>query len=171
MDRQIMEEQDRVAVMQQFGRTYRAFMSAFEAQVGHPLPRWRILLALREQAGESSQKRLVERLRVDPGALTRQLKALEGLGWIARSMDTRDNRVTNVRLTEAGHAATEASLPRRNAFLHDTMAGLPDEALAALSSALKMLETRIGEVTANASAATVAAAPQESAGDEAAQRM
>src|SRR6059058_5118087 len=80
LDRTIMEEQDRVAVMQQFGRTYRAFMSAFEAQVGHPLPRWRIMLALHQQGGESSQKRLVEQLRVDPGALTRQLKALEGLG-------------------------------------------------------------------------------------------
>ncbi|MEW9583131.1 MarR family winged helix-turn-helix transcriptional regulator [Paraburkholderia sp. DGU8] len=155
-----MEEQDRVAVMQQFGRTYRAFMSAFEAQVGHPLPRWRILLALHEQAGESSQKRLVERLRVDPGALTRQLKALEGLGWIARSMDTRDNRVTNVRLTQAGRSATEASLPRRNAFLHDTMAGLPDDALRALSGALKMLEARIGEVAATASATGAAAAEQ-----------
>jgi MarR family transcriptional regulator, organic hydroperoxide resistance regulator len=162
----MMEEQDRVVVMQQFGRTYRAFMSAFEAQVGQPLPRWRILLALREHEGESSQKRLVERLRVDPGALTRQLKALESMGWIARSMDTRDNRVTNVRLTEAGHAAIEASLPRRNAFLHDTMAGLPDEALGALSSALKMLETRIGEVTARASAAAVA---RETEGDETAQ--
>jgi DNA-binding MarR family transcriptional regulator len=155
-----MEEQDRVAVMQQFGRTYRAFMSAFEAQVGHPLPRWRILLALHEQAGESSQKRLVERLRVDPGALTRQLKALEGLGWIARSMDTRDNRVTNVRLTQAGRSATEASLPRRNAFLHDTMAGLPDDALRALSGALKMLEARIGEVAATASATGAGAAEQ-----------
>lgn len=152
-----MEEQDRVAVMQQFGRTYRAFMSAFEVQVGHPLPRWRIMLALHEQAGESSQKRLVERLRVDPGALTRQLKALEGLGWIARSMDTRDNRVTNVRLTPAGRSATEASLPRRNAFLHDTMAGLPDDALHALSGALKMLEARIGEVAATASATGAAA--------------
>ncbi len=141
--------------MQQFGRTYRAFMSAFEAQVGHPLPRWRILLALHDQAGESSQKRLVERLRVDPGALTRQLKTLEALGWIARSMDTRDNRVTNVRLTEAGQAATEASLPRRKAFVHDTMAALPDDVLGALSGALKMLEARIGEVvaTGNANAA------------------
>lgn len=146
-----MEEQDRVAVMQQFGRTYRAFMSAFESQVGHPLPRWRILLALHEQAGdEVSQKRLVERLRVDPGALTRQLKTLEGLGWIARSMDQRDNRVTNVRLTEAGQSATEASLPRRNAFLHDTMTALPDDALSALSGALTMLEVKIGEVAANA---------------------
>ncbi|MFM0335251.1 MarR family winged helix-turn-helix transcriptional regulator [Paraburkholderia fungorum] len=145
-----MEEQDRVAVMQQFGRTYRAFMSAFEAQVGQPLPRWRILVALHEQAGESSQKRLVERLRVDPGALTRQLKTLEGLGWIARSMDARDNRITNVRLTDAGHSTIAASLPRRNAFLHDTIASLPDETLASLSGALKMLEARIGEVTASA---------------------
>jgi DNA-binding MarR family transcriptional regulator len=141
-----MEEQDRVAIVQQFGRTYRAFMSAFEAQVGHPMPRWRVMLALHDQGGESSQKRLVERLRVDPGALTRQLKTLEGLGWISRRMDERDNRVTNVRLTETGHAMTEASLPRRNAFLHDTMAALPDDALAALSGALKMLELRIGEV-------------------------
>jgi DNA-binding MarR family transcriptional regulator len=152
-----MELQDRVAVMQQFGRTYRAFMSAFEAHVGHPLPRWRILLVLHEQAGEElSQKRLVERLRVDPGALTRQLKTLEGLGWIARSMDTRDNRVTNVRLTEAGRSATEASLPRRNAFLHDTMTALPDDALGALSGALQMLEVRIGQVAASAGEAGAA---------------
>ena len=143
-----MEDQDRVAILQQFGRTYRAFMSAFEAHVGHPLPRWRVMLALHDQGGESSQKRLVERLRVDPGALTRQLKALEVLGWISRSMDERDNRVTNVRLTEAGMVATTESLPRRNAFLHETMAALPDDALAALSGALEMLEARIGEVAA-----------------------
>src|ERR1700761_3539407 len=110
-----MEEQDRVAVIQQFGRTYRMFMSAFEAQVGQPMPRWRILLALHEQAGESSQKKLVERLRVDPGALTRQLKSLEALGWIARSVDPRDNRISNVVLTPDGRAVIEAGLPRRNA--------------------------------------------------------
>jgi len=143
-----MEEQDRIAIVQQFGRTYRTFMSAFEAHVGHPMPRWRILLALHDQNGEASQKRLVERLRVDPGALTRQLKTLEGMGWIARSMDERDNRITNVRLTEAGRAAIEASMPRRNYFLHETMASLPDDALAALSGALTMLEARIGEVAA-----------------------
>jgi DNA-binding MarR family transcriptional regulator len=143
-----MEQQDRIAILHQFGRTYRTIMSAFEAQVGHPMPRWRILLALYEQEGESSQKRLVERLRVDPGALTRQLKSLEALGWIERSMDTRDNRVTNVKLTDTGRAAIEASLPSRNAFLNDTMEGLPDDALAALSNALTMLEARVGEVAA-----------------------
>jgi MarR family transcriptional regulator, organic hydroperoxide resistance regulator len=143
-----MEEQDRVAIVQQFGRTYRVFMSAFEAHVGHPLPRWRILRALYDQKGGASQKRLVETLRVDPGALTRQLKTLEALGWIARSTDARDNRITNVKLTDEGRAVTEASLPRRNAFLQDAMSALPDDALSALGSALRILEVRIGEIGA-----------------------
>ena len=80
--------EDYVAIVQQFGRTYRAFMSAFEAQVGHAMPRWRILRTLTDDGGEWSQKRLVERLRIDPGALTRQLKSLEALGWVARSTES-----------------------------------------------------------------------------------
>lgn len=141
-----MEEQDRIAVLQQFGRTYRAFMAAFENQVGQPMPRWRILLALSTHAGELSQKKLVERLRVDPGALTRQLKALEALGWIARSVDARDNRISNVVLTPEGRAAVEEGMPRRNAFLHETMGSLPDDAIAALSDALRLLEQRVQKV-------------------------
>jgi len=157
-----METQDRIAIVQQFGRTYRAFMSAFEAQVGHPLPRWRILLALHDQDGASSQKRLVERLRVDPGALTRQLKLLESLGWIARSADARDNRITNVQLTPAGQEAVEAGLPRRNAFLGQTMS-LPDDALAALSGALRMMEERIGAAVAARAEAAASADAKEGA--------
>lgn len=152
-----MDTQDRIAIVHQFGRTYRAFMAAFESQVGQPLPRWRIMLALYQSNGESSQKRLVEHLRVDPGALTRQLKLLESLGWIARSADARDNRITNVKLTEAGRAATEAALPRRNAFLNLTMS-IPDDALAALSGALGMMEARIGEAAGGACATRAGAA-------------
>ncbi len=138
--------EDYVGIVQQFGRTYRAFMSAFEGQVGHAMPRWRILRTLTEGGGEWSQKRLVERLRIDPGALTRQLKSLEALGWIARSIDARDNRVTNVRLTDEGRYVVDSSLPQRDAFLRETMGALPDDALTALSAALAKLETRIGDV-------------------------
>lgn len=137
--------EDYVAIVQQFGRTYRAFMQAFEAQVGHAMPRWRILRTLTEPDGEWSQKRLVECLRIDPGALTRQLKALEAIGWIERSTDARDNRITNVRLTDEGRRVVDASLPQRNAFFLDTMGSLPDDALAALSGALTQLEARIGD--------------------------
>jgi len=157
-----MEFHDRIAIVQQFGRTYRAFLAAFEAQVGQPMPRWRVLLALYEQDGESSQKRLVERLRVDPGALTRQLKTLEALGWIARSVDARDNRVTNVQLTDAGRAIIDEGLPRRNAFLNDTMA-LPDDMLSALSTALRQVELRIGDAASAAAAAAADALANASA--------
>jgi len=157
-----MDFQDRIAIVQQFGRTYRAFLSAFESQVGQPLPRWRVLLALYEQNGESSQKRLVEQLKVDPGALTRQLKALEALGWIERSTDERDNRITNVKLTDAGRTATEEGLPRRNAFLGNTMA-LPDDLLTALSNALRLVEMRIGDAATAAAAASSAPAPDDNA--------
>ncbi|OJA24065.1 MarR family winged helix-turn-helix transcriptional regulator [Burkholderia ubonensis] len=141
-----MEEQDRVAILQQFGRTYRAFLTAFEAHVGQPMPRWRIMVALHSLGGESSQKRLVEILRIDPGALTRQLKSLDALGWVERESDERDNRVTNVKLTADGRVAFEASLPLRRAFLDKTVARLPDDVLTALSGALAMLEERIAEV-------------------------
>jgi len=141
-----MEEQDRVAILQQFGRTYRAFMTAFETHVGQPMPRWPIMVSLHTMGGHSSQKRLVEVLRIDPGALTRQLKSLDALGWIEREADARDNRVTNVTLTEAGRAAFDACLPRRKAFLERTMAQVPDDVLNALSGALAMLESKIADV-------------------------
>jgi MarR family transcriptional regulator, organic hydroperoxide resistance regulator len=147
-----MDETERIAVIQQFGRTYRVFMQAFESQVGQPMTRWRILIALHGHSGELSQKKLVERLRVDPGALTRQLKNLEALGWITRSVDQRDNRISNVILTDEGRAVVGAGLPRRNAFLHETLSTLPDEAITALSGALRVLEQRIIEVAAGSKA-------------------
>jgi len=162
-----MDETERIAFIHQFGRTYRVFMQAFESQVGHPMPRWRILLALHDHAGELSQKRLVERLRVDPGALTRQLKTLEALGWIARSVDQRDNRVSNVILTDTGRAVIEAGMPRRNAFLHETLSTLPDDAVTALSGALRALEQRIQEVAAGTAEANDPGEPASAVSDDA----
>jgi DNA-binding MarR family transcriptional regulator len=115
------------------------------------MPRWRVLIALHDHSGELSQKKLVERLRVDPGALTRQLKTLEALGWITRSVDQRDNRISNVILTDEGRAVVNAGLPRRNEFLRETLSTLPDEAIAALSGALRVLEQRIIEVASTSS--------------------
>jgi DNA-binding MarR family transcriptional regulator len=73
---------------------------------------------------------------------------IAALGWIERESDARDNRVTNVKLTADGRAAFDASVPRRNAFPHETMASIPYESLNALSGALAMLEARIAEVGA-----------------------
>jgi len=139
------DKQERVSALQQFGRTYRTFLTAYEARVGLPLPRWRILLAVRE-GGSVSQKSLVEQLQVDAGALTRQLKNLQSLGWISRSADPRDNRVTNVTLTTAGAAVVEQTMPRRNRFLDELLDGIPEAQLHALADGLAVLEARLSEL-------------------------
>jgi Transcriptional regulators len=93
---------------------------------------------------------------MDPGALTRQLKVLEQLGWIERTTDARDNRLTNVSLSDAGLAVVLECMPRRIAFINATLDGLPDDLVHALSEALLQIETRLAEVPALAAAASTA---------------
>ena len=83
---------------------------------------------------------------MDPGALTRQLKVLDQLGWIERTTDARDNRLTNVSLSDAGVAVVLECMPRRIAFINATLDGLPDDLVHALSEALAQIETRLADV-------------------------
>lgn len=138
-------ERQSLAVLQQFGRTYRAYASAFEQCVGHPMPRWRILYALHGHAGPIAQKPLADRVGMDPGALTRQLKALQELGWVERNTSERDNRVTNVTLSALGHGIVEQALPLRSAFLQDVLDKVSETTMRNLSKGLEQLEAGIAE--------------------------
>jgi DNA-binding MarR family transcriptional regulator len=138
-------------VIQQLSLTYRAMMAAFDAQVGHPLPRWRIILALAER-GTCSQKFLAEHCRLDPASLTRQLKSMEALGWISRATDPHDNRLTNVTLTAAGMAVYDEATPRRQAFFDDALEGMTPAEIATLESALGHLEAQFKSVASRAKA-------------------
>ncbi len=129
-------------VMQQIGRTYRLMLSAFGAHVGHPMPRWRVLFTL-HQKGELSQKDLIAELRMDPAALTRQLKSIEQLGWIERHSDAVDNRLTNVALTKEGKAVVRKTLPRRADFIEKTFSDFSAEQMEAFSELLNTLELRL----------------------------
>ncbi|WP_442862116.1 MarR family winged helix-turn-helix transcriptional regulator [Bordetella sp. 02P26C-1] len=113
--------------------------AAFSARVGHALPRWRILFTLHEN-GQCSQKMLAERCRLDPASLTRLLQAMQQQGWVARSADPHDNRVTNATLTPAGQAVVDEALPRRAAFFEDALQGLSPEEVQTLSRLLDVLE-------------------------------
>jgi DNA-binding MarR family transcriptional regulator len=135
-----MNEKER-SLLQQIGRTGRAMYAAFETEVGHALPRWRILQALREQGG-ATQKQLAQALSMDPGALTRQMKALESEGLVTRQSDPADNRLTAVTLTAAGAALIEATQPLRRAFAKKALKGLPDEQVDIAMAVLKTLEER-----------------------------
>ena len=136
------EEFPQILVMQKLGRTYRAMLAAFDASIGQPMPRWRVLLLL-HQRGAMSQKKLADALRMDPAALTRQLKAIEQLGWVQRRSDPQDNRLTNVWLTPAGTELVERTMPRRTAFIQRLLADLSAEELQQLGGMLDRVEARM----------------------------
>jgi DNA-binding MarR family transcriptional regulator len=136
------EPVERLHVLQQLGRTYRAFLSAYEKQVGHCLPRWRVLLHLYHQSHPCPQKELGEASHMDPGALSRQLTALEKLGWIKRNANAEDKRITDVSLTQQGKKQVEMGLPKRSAFIDHSLGDISDKQLQQLTDALLLLESR-----------------------------
>ncbi len=133
------KQQQGLQVIQHMGQTYRVMQSAFSSKVGHALPRWRILLALHEN-GQCSQKHLAERCRLDPASLTRQLQAMEKLGWISRAVDADDNRLTNATLTAEGQAVVNEALPKRAQFFEESLRGLSGTDVDTLNRVLSVLE-------------------------------
>jgi DNA-binding MarR family transcriptional regulator len=137
-----MKESSQLQAIQQLGQTYRTFLSSFEASIGYSMPRWRILLNL-HQAGELSQKELVRRLRIDPAALTRHIKAIESLGWVQRHNDPKDNRITNVALSSLGRKIVHDTLPRRTCFVENAFGAMTAEQIQALTQLLHTLELHL----------------------------
>lgn len=135
-----MNERER-NLLRQIGRTGRAMYAAFEAQVGQALPRWRILQALYEKKC-ATQKDLAKHLLLDPGALTRQMKALEAEGLVTRRSHPDDNRLTSVVLTDAGAALVESMRPQRRTFSRRALQGMPADELATTLTVLEQLEAR-----------------------------
>jgi DNA-binding MarR family transcriptional regulator len=82
---------------------------------------------------------------MDPGALTRQLKALQELGWVERNTSERDNRVTNVTLSALGHGIVEQALPLRSVFLQDVLDKVSETTMRNFSKGLEQLEAGIAE--------------------------
>ena len=130
--------------MQQLGRSYRAFVSGFEAHTGQSMARWRILILLAIH-GEMSQKRLVRELGIDPAALTRQLKALEQAGMVKRHSDAQDARLTNVALSRTGRQTVESTMARRNEYIEWALGDLHAGEIEAFSDMLVKLEKRLSD--------------------------
>lgn len=138
------KQQQGLEVVQHLGQAYRAMQGAFSGRVGHALPRWRILFTLHE-LGQCSQKVLAERCRLDPASLTRLLQAMEQQGWVTRSGDQHDNRVTNASLTPTGQTVVNEALPRRAAFFEDALQGMSSEDIQSLTRALDVLERNFAQ--------------------------
>ncbi|WP_018150359.1 MarR family winged helix-turn-helix transcriptional regulator [Leeia oryzae] len=128
-------------LLQQLGRTTRCMYAAFEREVGHGLPRTRILFVL-NQLQMPTQKQLADRLAIDPAAMTRQIKQMEADGLVSRQTDATDNRQTRVMLTPAGQQLLQSMQPARERFLDKSLDGIAEADLATVEKVLKLLEQR-----------------------------
>jgi DNA-binding MarR family transcriptional regulator len=104
---------------------------------------------------------------VRPPSITRIVAALEAEGWVERTTDPGDRRVTSVQVTAKGRRELKRIREERNAWLAGRLALLDDEERSALEAALPVIERLTGslsdETDYTADTAETANRPTESA--------
>jgi DNA-binding MarR family transcriptional regulator len=76
-------------------------------------------------------------------AMTLLVNRLEDRGWVERETDPSDRRAVLASLTPAGAATFDRLRAEYRALLHEEMAMLPDEDVAALARAVEVLDVLI----------------------------
>lgn len=71
---------------------------------------------------------------------------LERRGWVQRNADPEDGRVILLSLTEEGHAVFDRLRGEFRAVLHDEMAALDPDDVAALARAIEILDGMIDKL-------------------------
>jgi DNA-binding MarR family transcriptional regulator len=105
---------------------------------------WRPLWMLKAGRADTAQV-LARLLGVDAGAMTRMLDRLEAKGLIERVRSLTDRRVTQLRLTASGEAATEG--------LPEVVAGVNNDYLLGFSrDEFEQLKSLLGRMRANGQA-------------------
>jgi DNA-binding MarR family transcriptional regulator len=132
------------SIFLRLGKAYNAATQAFEDLTGISAPRWRLLFLVHLQPG-MSQKEITAQVRVNPGAITRQLHALEDAGLIVRKDDARDTRLTRIHLTRRGQSLVRAVLQQRQAFLQQMTAHIPHADLVCAMTVLQRISANLGD--------------------------
>ena len=94
-----------------------------------------VLRALWEQDGVTHSE-LAELLSRSPATITNMVKRMEKAGFVERRSDPRDERVSRVYLTEAGHDVKAAVEDAWRAFDERALAGFSEEELIFLRGSL-----------------------------------
>jgi len=88
-----------------YSRVYKPVLDA----LGLTYPQYLTIIALWEQ-DQQTVKSLSERLFLEPSTMTPMLKRLEGMGYVRRERDSRDERNVIISLTAEGRALREKGL-------------------------------------------------------------
>ena len=97
-----------------------------------------------EKHGELNQRELAERTRVTPATMSGTLKRMEKAGFIQRTADENDARISRVRLTDAGHAMCQDARRGFDKVCHQMLAGLDDDSVDQLTSLLTRIQETLG---------------------------
>lgn len=124
------------AASRAISRMYRPLLD----ELGITYPQYLVLLVLWERS-QSTVKELSETLDLDSGTLTPMLKRMEAAGLIARQRSPEDERIVNVRITEAGLALQEKAVCIPQTLFASS--GLPLDQLIAMNGQLKQLLKQI----------------------------
>lgn len=98
----------------------------------------RILIMLLE-AGRITQRRLTERLGIQPGSASEVLAKLEKNGLITRTESSADRRTTDIVLTDQGKSMAEEALRQRQTRHEEMLSALTEEEKNTLLSLLEKL--------------------------------
>ncbi len=97
-------------------------------------------LAVIEREGEMTLGELARQEQVTPPTITKVVGALEERGFVERTRDEQDGRVSRVRTTAKGRRWLDASRARRTAWLATQLGDLSPDELARVADALDVLE-------------------------------
>ena len=97
--------------------------------------------------GELNQRDLAERTRVTPATMSGTLKRLEKAGFISRTTDENDARISLVRLTDEGRLQCENARRGFDTACHQLLAGLNTDDLAQLGTLLTSIQENLGGMT------------------------
>jgi DNA-binding MarR family transcriptional regulator len=79
-------------------------------------------------------------------AISLLVNRLQARGWVAREADPADRRAVLVTITPLGRRVWEGVRAEYRALLHEEMATLPDDDVAALARAVDVLDGLVGRL-------------------------
>lgn len=97
-------------------------------------------LATLERSGPMAIGTLADEEQVGAPTATKIVDKLEAAGFVARTPDTADRRVTRVAVTPAGHTFLAALRARKTAWLSTRLADLTPAQLATVADAITVLD-------------------------------
>lgn len=101
------------------------------------------LLLMLQETGGLSQREIAERLNVKPPSITVMLRKMERNGYISRTQDQNDQRITRIYITEEGDRAAGIMKKAIDQLEGEVYQGITKEEVLFMRRLLLQMETNL----------------------------